>query len=84
MLFLVFKIVIAFSRVSIAHVSRSQFRQVLSVSGILLSDEEMYALERRFNDDMGFHYSRFLNEVDPREYAIPKVCRISVHRIKYT
>lgn len=47
-------------------------RQVLLTNGILLSDEEMYALERRFNNDMGFDYMRFLREADPSDYAIPK------------
>lgn len=48
-------------------------RQVLLTNGILLSDEEMYALERRYNDDMGFNYMWFLNEADPKDYAVPKV-----------
>lgn len=47
-------------------------RQVLLTNGILLSDEEMYALERRFNNDIGFNYTWFLREADPREYAIPQ------------
>lgn len=47
-------------------------RQVLLANGILLSDEEMYALERRFNNDVGFNYTWFLTEADPRDYAIPK------------
>lgn len=47
-------------------------RQVLLTNGILLADEEMYALERRFNNDVGFNYAWFLTEADPREYAIPK------------
>lgn len=41
-------------------------RQCLSVSGILLSDEELYALEERFNDDLGFNYFWFLREVEPK------------------
>lgn len=60
------------SRLNIGHVSRSQMRQVLLTNGILLSDEEMYALERRFNNDMGFNYMWFLREADPADYAIPK------------
>lgn len=59
-------------RINIGHVTRSQMRQVLLTNGILLSDEEMYALERRFNNDIGFNYTWFLREADPREYAIPK------------
>lgn len=49
-------------------------RQVLSTNaGILLSDEELYALEKRYNDSMGFNYMWFLKEADPQDYAIPKV-----------
>lgn len=48
-------------------------RQVLLTNGVLLSDEEMYALERRYNDDIGFNYNWFLKEADPRDYGIPKV-----------
>lgn len=48
-------------------------RQVLFSNGILLSDTEIYALERRYNNDMGFNYMWFLDEADPKEYAIPKV-----------
>lgn len=59
-------------RLNIGHVTRSQMRQVLLTNGILLSDEEMYALERRFNNDMGFNYTWFLREADPLDYAIPR------------
>ncbi|XP_060524820.1 uncharacterized protein LOC132701132 isoform X2 [Cylas formicarius] len=48
------------------HVSRSQMRQALNSNGILLSDEELYALEERFNNDMGFNYFWFLREVEPK------------------
>lgn len=48
-------------------------RQVLTLNGMLLSDEELYALEKRYNDDMGFNYVLFLKEADPKDYAIPKV-----------
>ncbi|XP_018321327.1 uncharacterized protein LOC108734325 [Agrilus planipennis] len=48
------------------HVSRSQMRQSILASGILLSDEELYALEERFNDDVGFNYFWFLREVEPK------------------
>lgn len=46
------------------HVSRNQMRQCLLSNGFLLSDEEVYALEERFNDDVGFNYFWFLKEVD--------------------
>lgn len=55
-------------------------RQVLATSGCLLSDEEVYALEKRYNDDMGFNYMWFLKEADPKEYIAPKV--FSKHQIQ--
>lgn len=55
------------------HVSRSQMRQCLLSNGILLSDEELYALEERFNDDVGFNYFWFLKEVEPNVQEEPLV-----------
>lgn len=54
-------------RINIGHVSRSQTRQVLLSGGILLANQEIYALMRRFCNDLGFDYARFLREVDPRD-----------------
>lgn len=50
-------------------------RRVLSQNGILLSDDENYALVKRYANDTGFNYSWFLKEADPQEYliAMPKV-----------
>ncbi|KAJ8916967.1 hypothetical protein NQ315_008367 [Exocentrus adspersus] len=48
------------------HVSRTQMRQALCSNGILLSDDELVALEERFNNDMGFNYVWFLKDVEPR------------------
>ncbi|RZC35018.1 uncharacterized protein BDFB_001668, partial [Asbolus verrucosus] len=48
------------------YVSRSQMRQCLLSNGILLSDEELYALEERFNNEVGFNYFWFLKEVEPK------------------
>ncbi|PSN41117.1 hypothetical protein C0J52_19046 [Blattella germanica] len=53
------------------HVSRSQFRQCLLANGFLLSDEELYALEQRYNDDMGFNYFWFLREAEPKKFEPP-------------
>lgn len=53
------------------HVTRSQMRQCLLSNGILLSEEELFALEERFNNDMGFNYFWFLREVDPKPYDEP-------------
>lgn len=53
-------------------------RRVLSQNGILLSDDEFYALVKRYANDTGFNYSWFLKEADPQEYLIPtpKVIRL--------
>lgn len=61
-----------FDRSKNFHVTRSQMRQVLAMIGVLLSDEEVYSLEQRYNDDLGFNYADFLKEADPKDYAIPK------------
>ncbi|RLU20681.1 hypothetical protein DMN91_007294 [Ooceraea biroi] len=53
------------------HVSRAQLRQVLVTAIILLSPEEVFALERRYNDDLGFDYNRFLQELEARLIAEP-------------
>ncbi|XP_046666960.1 uncharacterized protein LOC124358706 [Homalodisca vitripennis] len=47
------------------HVTRSQFRQVLKLNCILLTDEQIYALEQRYLDEMGFNYFHFMKEADP-------------------
>lgn len=54
-------------------VSKAQYRQCLLLHGILLADEEFYALERRFMDDLGFNYFSFLNELEARALEEPLV-----------
>lgn len=41
-------------------------RQCLLSNGFLLSNEEVFSLEERYNDDVGFNYFWFLKEVDPK------------------
>ncbi|KAF5278622.1 hypothetical protein FQA39_LY00664 [Lamprigera yunnana] len=53
------------------HVSRYQMRQCLSVGGILLSEEEIFALEQRYNDDVGFNYFWFLREMESKYIEPP-------------
>lgn len=50
-------------------------RRVLSQNGILISDDEFFALIKRYANDIGFNYIWFLREADPQEYLIfaPKV-----------
>lgn len=44
--------------------TRSQLRQILTTATVLLSHEEAFALERRYNDDLGFNYTWFLQELE--------------------
>ncbi|KAK9310506.1 hypothetical protein QLX08_000247 [Tetragonisca angustula] len=53
------------------HVSRSQLRQVLSTAAVLLSEEEEFALERRYNNDLGFNYNWFLKELEAQRIEEP-------------
>ena len=53
-----------FFRRNNGHVSRSQMRQVLTTAAVLLSREERFALEQRYNDDLGFNYFRFIEELE--------------------
>lgn len=53
-------------------------RQSMLSNGILLSDEELYALEERFNDDIGFNYFWFLREVEPKPHEEPLVNRLYI------
>ncbi|XP_046608856.1 uncharacterized protein LOC124299634 [Neodiprion virginianus] len=50
------------------HVTRSQLRQTMTTACILLSREEVYALEQRYNDELGFNYAWFIEEME----ALPK------------
>ncbi|XP_011688757.1 PREDICTED: uncharacterized protein LOC105450541 isoform X2 [Wasmannia auropunctata] len=53
------------------HVSRAQVRQVLITATILLSSEEIFTLEQRYNDDLGFNYTLFLEELEPQPIVEP-------------
>ncbi|XP_043281125.1 uncharacterized protein [Venturia canescens] len=55
-----------YDKLNHGHVSRTQLRQVLATALILLSREETFALEQRYNDDMGFNYAWLLKELDSR------------------
>lgn len=53
------------------HVSRNQMRQALHSNGILLSDDEFFALENRYINDIGFNYFTFLKDVEPKGFQDP-------------
>lgn len=46
-------------------------RQVLTTAAVLLSREERYALEQRYNDDLGFNYFRFIEELESLPIEVP-------------
>lgn len=48
------------------HVSKWQWRQVLSMLDFPADDKEFQVVKKRFSDDIGFDYSRFL------EYLVPE------------
>ena len=56
--------------------TRAQFRQVLVLATIFLSPEEEFVLEKRYNDDMGFNYTRFLQELESQPIVEPLYCRM--------
>ncbi|GLV45240.1 chaoptin [Carabus blaptoides fortunei] len=60
-----------YDRLNTGHVSRQQMRQCFVRYSILLTDEELYALEERFNDDVGFNYFWFLKEMEAKRFETP-------------
>lgn len=59
------------NRLNHGHVSRSQLRQILTTATILLANEEIFALEQRYNDEEGFNYTWFLQELDAKPLSMP-------------
>nr|XP_003701096.1 PREDICTED: uncharacterized protein LOC100876752 [Megachile rotundata]XP_012135529.1 PREDICTED: uncharacterized protein LOC100876752 [Megachile rotundata]XP_012135530.1 PREDICTED: uncharacterized protein LOC100876752 [Megachile rotundata] len=53
------------------HVSRAQMRQVLTTAAVLISEQEEYALEQRYNDELGFNYIWFLRELESQRIEEP-------------
>lgn len=49
------------------HVTRSQFRQCLTILELNATEPEMAALEAKFCNDVGFNYLEFLQELEPKE-----------------
>lgn len=53
------------------HVTRSQLRQGMNTACILLSREEVFALEQRYNDELGFNYAWFIEEMEALPPNVP-------------
>lgn len=51
------------------HISCSQVGEALSMAGVFITEEQRYALEQRYSDDLGFNYAKFLQDIDP----MPKI-----------
>ncbi|XP_044018402.1 uncharacterized protein LOC122859098 isoform X2 [Aphidius gifuensis] len=60
-----------YDKLNHGHVSRNQLRQILGTAGILLASEELFALEQRYNDDRGFNYGLFLNDIEASPITVP-------------
>ncbi|XP_012253830.2 uncharacterized protein LOC105684778 [Athalia rosae] len=61
----------AYDKHNHGHVTRSQLRQTMTTACILLSREETYALEQRYNDELGFNYAWFIEEMEARKPEVP-------------
>lgn len=55
------------SRHNNGHVTRSQFRQCLTILELHVTEAEMSALEAKYCNDVGFNYILFLGELQPQE-----------------
>ena len=56
-----------YSRVNNGHVSRQQFKQVLSMLNYDFTGEELDAMSVKYCDELGFDYLRLLAEIEPRK-----------------
>ncbi|XP_052771578.1 uncharacterized protein LOC128211160 [Mya arenaria] len=56
-----------FDRHNNGHVTKSQFRQCLTMLELHCTEPEMIALEAKFCNDVGFNYLAFLSELQPIE-----------------
>lgn len=49
---------------------------MLITTTILLSPEQVFALEQRYNNDLGFNYTQFLQELESQPIAEPLYLQI--------
>lgn len=59
------------SRLNSGHVRCNITKQIFRTNGILLSDPEQDSVLSRYGNELGFCYTKFLDDVDPAEYAMP-------------
>lgn len=58
-------------RLHSGHVNCHQANQIFRINGILLSNPELDSVLHRYGNELGFYYTKFLDDVDPVEYAMP-------------
>lgn len=61
----------SYFRLYSGHVNCHQANQIFRINGILLSNKELDAILNRYGNELGFYYTKFLDDVDPAEYAMP-------------
>lgn len=77
----------SFDKLNRNHVSAIQMRRVLASNSILLSELEFRSLLQRYEDDIGFNYKKFLQELDEQlsfcqEQQNPKKITICPKKVK--
>ncbi|SPP87851.1 Hypothetical predicted protein [Drosophila guanche] len=63
----------SYDKLNSGHVRCSQTNQIFRTNGILLSNQELDAVLHRYGNELGFYYTKFLDDVDPAEYAMPSM-----------
>uniref|UniRef100_A0A1B6DX07 EF-hand domain-containing protein n=1 Tax=Clastoptera arizonana TaxID=38151 RepID=A0A1B6DX07_9HEMI len=71
-----------YDKLTTGHVTRNQFRQVLQLNCFLLPDENIFLLERRYIDELGFNYFKFLKDLTFENDCGPRYKLIQDARVK--
>ncbi|XP_037810226.1 uncharacterized protein LOC119602666 [Lucilia sericata] len=67
----------SYDKLNCGHVSCKIANQIFVTNGILLSNDELNALIDRYGNELGFNYTKFLEDADPAEYAVPKLSAVN-------
>ncbi|XP_017001303.2 uncharacterized protein [Drosophila takahashii] len=63
----------SYDKLNSGHVRCNIAKQIFRTNGILLSDPEQDSVLSRYGNELGFCYTKFLDDVDPAEYAMPSM-----------
>ncbi|XP_075148195.1 uncharacterized protein LOC142222120 [Haematobia irritans] len=63
----------SYDKLNSGHVPCKIANQIFVNNGILLSNDELNSIVDRYGNEMGFNYTRFLEDADPAEYAVPRL-----------